>query len=98
MVARPGSIEHARYVREARARALEKLEEGTLSLRELLLKPRGILLGVNVYTLLLSPPGFGPKTARRICEAHHIWPLTTLYHLTDLQREVIVQELDERNR
>lgn len=89
-------IDEARAARDARNRALDRLEEGSLKLVEVLREPPDALKGAELYRVLLATHGVGKESARTICERAHVWPLVDLGMLTKRERADLIRELPER--
>lgn len=90
------SIENARKKRSSRSRALQRLANGRLGVREVLSDGHDSLTTCPVHLVMVSAPDLGPETVRRILESKHIWPLTPLGQLTELERQTIIGAIPER--
>jgi hypothetical protein len=95
------SVEHARAAKEARARALHGLQNGTASLRSLLVVGRRHswfppLENTEVYDVCMATRGLGASGCRQLFERASVWPHIVMSELTPAQREALVRELPAR--
>jgi hypothetical protein len=72
------------------------LQEGRLSIADVIQTPTYALKRVDVYDALRRTPKLGPEGARKVCTGAGVWPHITLGNLTRRQREALVRNLPQR--
>lgn len=87
------SVKRAMRGKARRSAALNALANGQYNLRETLREGHVHLETCPVYKVLMATPGMGHQKTRDTLERAHIWPLTELGHLTDAQRQAVIDNL-----
>ena len=87
---------HARKGRARRGRALARVADGQLAVREVIRDGYGALETCPVYKVLEAAPTVGPETVREVLSRAHIWPFVPLQDLTELERTTILDKLPVR--
>jgi hypothetical protein len=90
---RAAGLEKAREVRVARAAALGKLKNGTLTLADFLASEDEVLKKTKVRAVLLALPGIGPAKAGAILTDVGIDPKRRVGGLGSNQRQALTERL-----
>jgi hypothetical protein len=90
---RAAGLEKARVVRVARAAALGKLKNGTLTLADFLASDDEVLKKTKVRAVLLALPGIGPARAGAILADVGIDPKRRVGGLGSNQRQALTEHL-----
>ena len=85
-------------MRTRTASTFRQLENGHISIRDVLQHPPDALKKVSVYDVLRRAPGMGKVGSEKLLMNLEVWPLTTLGQLKLQQRKKILEHLPPRAR
>jgi hypothetical protein len=80
------------------ASTFRQLENGHISIEDVLRKPPHTLKKVSVYDVLRRSPGLGKVGSEKLLMRLEVWPLTTLGELSLQERKKILEHLPPRAR
>ena len=96
MASRQRRLAKGRKMRAQAGQKLKAIEDGSESVREVLLKNPRSMRSIRLWTLLCKAPHFGEKGVKRTLEKSEVWPTTRLGNLTQEDREKVLAALPPR--
>jgi hypothetical protein len=88
----------ARKIRRHRATAFMMLEDGKISVEDVLDGEYPVLDGVDIWDVLRRSHKLGRDGARKILTDADVWPHKRVFQLTPVERERILRHLPPRAR
>lgn len=89
-------LHKARRTRSQIAQTFTALDNGNVSVTELLEAPPECLKRIRIYDVLRRVPHLGRDGAETVLRRARLWPLVTLGNLTPAERKLILAHLPPR--
>lgn len=95
----PGTAKRMSKARRARsqiAKTFSALDNGQLTITDVLRDPPACLGRIRIYNVLRRVPRLGGDGAENVIRRAKVWPLTTMDNLTRDERRTLLRELPPR--